>query len=469
MIRGVTKNIAIKPVGYKDLDPIENFVPLQMELYNGFVSDIGNWHKRPGFAQKWDTTVDLPVTLLIPDGSGYAVGGNKVFQLGLSVTELTSMSITLTGNYRPVWLKNKDDVVIVDGGTPVEITPTGLVILPGSPSNFRYLVTVGEYTIGAGHTDRTDSRFEFRWSAAGNYENWTTGDSGDVRVKKTGVIKNLLSNQERLYVYKEDETEIWYNRGGATPFARTGFMKKGLKASYSLVEEADTAYWLGDDLRFYRLEQGKHRLVSPPFEDEIQNLVDPESVYGFNFKKEHLIKWVAPTDGKVFVFDYKNEIWSQDSYWANGQHKRFPMASYMELGNKQYFGSFGYEGLVHEISTDYLDDGGNPINVHRRFSVKFFESGHRGRCNRIGFRFKRGVATSSETAPVFMWRHRLDKGLWSVWDSIDLGAEGVTNPYVERFNDKLGIGRELDIEIMETDAVEFVLTNVDLTVKELGR
>ena len=124
-------------------------------------------------------------------------------------------------------MKNKNDLFIVDGGTPIEIVAGGgtTVDLPGSPSNYKYITTVGSYTIGAGHTGRTDSEFEFMWSAANNYENWTTGDSGDTRVKKTGIIKNIVESQDKLYVLKETDMEVWYNRGGSTPFAKSRYIK----------------------------------------------------------------------------------------------------------------------------------------------------------------------------------------------------------------------------------------------------
>lgn len=472
MIRGVTKNISLVPPGaYKDLDEAENFVPASIELRNGFMTDAGNWHKRPGYIQSHDLGVDIPTDLLIPEGAyGYAVTeSGRVFHLTGTSTSSELTGTTLNGTFRPTWTNGDGVIAICDGGVPIAITVTGetpaVAALGGSPDNFRFIDRLGPYTLGCGHDDT-----EFKWSASNNIENWTTGDSGFANVKKEGkkdVIRNAGVLKERYSIFKGRTIELWYNRGGSTPFVRVDTIEKGLGADYSLIKEFDAFYFLGDDLRFYSLAGNQLTPISSPFEDYIQSLGDPESIYGLHFLKEHLIKWIAPIDGKVMVFDYKNKIWSEDNHWEHGQWERIPMNSYMEINNKQYFGSFNLDGLIHEWSKDYQDDNGTPIRVYRRLAVRPSENGRNSSFNRLGFRFKRGVATSSETSPEFLWRYRFDRGNWKAGQDIDMGVLGDTDPYVTR--DGLGRGREIEIEITETDAVDFLLTHMDLNVLELGR
>ena len=52
------------------------------------------------------------------------------------------------------------------------------------------------------------------------------------------------------------------------------------------------------------------------------------------------------------------------------------MASYMEMGNKQYFGSYNNDGLIHEWSLDNKDDNGTAIRVFRKFALKLTENGN---------------------------------------------------------------------------------------------
>lgn len=464
MIEGTTKNIILPSVLNKDIDDTENFIGTAIDLYNVRFTNAGHWFKRPGYLEKWDVGIDRPIDLLIPNNTGYAICNKKIYKLGDTITDL-STSVSLTGSSRPQYLVEKDDIMIVDGGTPIEITPTGVVELPGSPSNFRFITTVGSYTIGAGHTDRTDFLYEFMWSAAGNYENWTTGDSGNARVKKTGAIMNITDIREKLFILKTNEIEIWYNAGGATPFARITHIEKGLYSSDSMVNIGDTFYWLGHDKRYYRYNDAQAELVSQPLEKYIQGLNDKPT--GFHNEKEHLIHWVYPSDGVVLTFDYINGLWSIDSEWNHGQWERIPMASYMEVDGVQYFGSFNNDGKVYKISENYKDDNGTAMRVFKHFSVRPSPRGNNNKFNKVGFRCKRGVGTVTGTIPVFSWRARIDKGDWSPWDEVSLGTEGDNTPYIERTG--LGVGEEIEFQIMESDAVTFSQTDMDLTVRELGR
>ena len=466
MIRGVTKNIATVPPGsYKDLDEAETFFPASIDLRNGFTTDTGSWHKRPGMLQKYDLGANWSVQALIPEGEyGYGILDNgRIFSLTqISQNELTGA--TLSGNHRPTYTNYDRTLIICDGGVPVKISSGVASLLGGSPSNFRFIDILGPYAIGCGHSDT-----EWKICASNNVENWTTGDSAFFNVKKEGdqdTIRNMGVSKERVYFFKGKSIEQWYNRGGSTPFVRIDFIERGIRADYSLVKESDTFYWLGDDLRFYVMVGGRPEVISSPYENYIQSFNNHSDIVGYNFAKEHLIKWQCGKEGKTLVYDYKHKVWSEDNCWEHGQFERIPMASYMEINNKQYVGSYNLDGLIHEWSKDYGDDNGQPIRVYRKLAVKPSENGKNVRFNRLGFRFKRGVATSSVTTPKLLWRYRIDRGIWSGYDEIDMGSVGDYDPYVER--DGLGVGREIELEIVETDSVDFLLTNLDMTVKELG-
>ena len=460
--RGVTKNIALAPRSYKDLDDTENFVPNHIDLRNGYMTDARNWHGRPGYKEAYDVGVDRPIDLLIPEDSfGYAVTDDgKVFKLKITgQTDLTGKR--LDGTSRPQFSKHDTTITVVDGGNPIKIVGAVTSALGGSPSKFKYIGKLGPYTLGAGHND-TEAKF----SASNNPENWTTGDSGNFNVKKDGVIKNFGIHDEKVHFFKDNNLEVWYNRGGATPFVRIGIINKGMIASYSLILESNAFYWLGDDRRFYRLDGATATPISSPFESYIQSIPDPTQIYGFNFREEHLLKWVSPLDGKVMVYDYKNGIWSEDNRWVSGQWQRIPMASYMEINNKRYIGSYNLDGKIHEWSKDYLDDDGQDIRVYRKFAVKPSTNGHKSRFNKVGFRMKRGVATATVTAPVMLWRHRVDKKPWSNEREIDMGILGDYDPYIQkRINE---VGREIEFEVYSVAAVQRLLTHMDLTVRELN-
>ena len=337
MVRGQTKNIAIGPVGYKDLDPEENFFPYHIDLRNGKLTKVGNWKKRPGYVEQWDVTDNYAVHLLIPESTGYAVNTEgQVYLLAGSVgtaTELTGQA--LAGTYRPTWENHNDLIIICDGGPPVKIEAGDTALLGGSPVNARFCARISSYLLLAGH-DPT----EFVWSAVGNPENYTDSGTGFANIQKAGeTIRNMKALRENLFFFKDKSIEVWVYLGGATPFVRQdgAWMNKGLGADDSVVQANDTFYWYGDDGDFYVRDGGQPRVISTAYRKELDALADPSSMYGFDCRKESVIRWMAPTDGRCFVYDYVQGNFSEDNTWANGQFERLPINAYMELNKKQYF------------------------------------------------------------------------------------------------------------------------------------
>src|SRR3972149_5997001 len=102
-IRGITKNMIISPVAVKDVDPEETIAPAHMDLRNGYLSDMQNWIKRPGFDGVIDVGVDEWVVLLVPINNGYATCENgNVYKDATTVPSLLA-GRSLNGANRPTW------------------------------------------------------------------------------------------------------------------------------------------------------------------------------------------------------------------------------------------------------------------------------------------------------------------------------------------------------------------------------
>ncbi len=463
-IKGTTKNIAINPTGYKELNPEETFAPYHIDLRNGKVTDAGYWEKRNGYAGKWNINYLKPIDLLIPVDFGYAVTEDgKIYKLYDIPMELTGQM--LLGANRPTWTKYNDLIIVCDGNKPVKIDDITTAILEGTPPRARFVDVISNYCIMAGH-----SATEFKWSASGNPENWETGDSGFANTKFDGdSIRFMKVLREKVYFFKENAIEIWYNRGGSTPFVRLNeyWIDKGCGADYSVVEANNTLYWFGNDGDFYLLNNITPQVISKSYRSYLNDkLNNPADLYGFDFRKENCIRWFSPVDGLCIKYDYLKGMMSEDNTWGHGQFERMLINSYMELNKEQYFGDYEPTGKIYHWSKDYKDDNGNPIRVYRDFKVKLTENGHNARINRCRFRFKRGVATAIETNPQAFIRWRLDDGVWGNYEYVSLGSLGDRNPYIDIF--QLGVGRDLEMEIIETDAVDFLLTDIFLTSKEFG-
>jgi len=470
MISGQTKNIALPPVGFKELDTKETFVPFQIDLRNGKITKAGNWENRNGYAEQWDISHTFPIDLLIPVGNGYSVSENgRIYDLTPTPTRITGTD--LTGAVRPQWAVFKDDILIVDGSAIVLDTIANTTeAMDGSPPAGRYIGRVGAYTLLAGYDDT-----EFSWSASNNPENWTrvpsadrsTGDAGWANAKKTGKIKYATDFNNKWFLFKDNEIEVWHNRGGSTPFVRLNELTIpiGLLASYSVVKTESNMYYLDNNKKFRDIS-GKQ--VTGQYEsyifDKIQN---PRDVYGFDYPIEHCIRLFSPVDGICIKFDYENSSLTEDNTYQHGQYERLPHNSYMELNGKQYFGDYEPTGKVFEWSEEFKDDDGTEIRNLREFKVKLTEPGNLAKVNRLRFMLKRGVDTLTETNPQMLFRWRFDEDAEDVeWytETIGLGIGTDTEPYVDLFG--LGLGRTMHMQIIKNDATDFMLLGMLITTQE---
>jgi len=101
LIQGITKNIALPPIGYKDLKPEETLVPYQIDLRNDRITDTGSWEKRPGYSEWKDFSLDEYIDLLILIGLGYAVTQYGAVYRDISLTPVEMTGQKLIGTYRP--------------------------------------------------------------------------------------------------------------------------------------------------------------------------------------------------------------------------------------------------------------------------------------------------------------------------------------------------------------------------------
>jgi hypothetical protein len=458
LIRGQTVDIALNPVMAKDVPSNERFVPVQVDMRNVRLTDKGTPKKRNGYAEKWDLGSDFPVDFLIPENNGYAVNLDGTFYK----LDTTPVNIYDTVQLQsiPTYFKWDNKLYIYAGISPLKLDlQTNQVTLVGNElPNGKFAVMVDSVAIISGY-DPT----EFTWLVPGNPESAVIANgAGSANVQKNGSIQNMIEYKNRIFFFKDTETEV-YALSASVPRVQSGLkIDKGTKAPNSVVKANDRFYWLANDGDFYVYE-GTARVLSDEYRARINEGANPTDWRGFDIRKENVIMWTNPTDGQTLLYDYSKSKWLEDNRWEGSGWQALPFNSYMELDNKQYFGSRGYDGLIHEWSADNLDDNGQPIRVLRHMKIPL--SPIRARVNRIVFRGKRGVATSAVTAPVVTVRTRFDEGDWVTHENLSLGTLGDNNPYRSLYN--VGMGSDLELEISEMDAVEYFMTNAYITYEEL--
>lgn len=462
-INGQDINIAINPRGNKDLDDEEKFVPLHLDIRNGFLTDAGHWIKRPGSSELYDTATKYPINLLIDRGPGYVGNSNgQLFKIGNGT--VTAMTGALYGTERPTWDEFGDRIIICSGTDTIKIQGDVISILENIPTGIKYVSRIGPHTVYAGHDDNT-----MLISQSLNPESVAVADGGAfvLTQQRGGKIRNIKEVGDKIFAFMDRQIEIWVNIGGASILAKQDGLtiNSGTPASHSVVEANDTFYFYGDDNKFYVITGQGAKDISKTYTTDLDEIVNPEQIYGFHYKKERLIRWFEPVSGKCYVYDYMHDVFSQDNTWEHGQFERMVHNSYMELKNRAYYGDYDPTGKVFEWSREFKDDDGKQIRVFRKFAIKPSPRNNNVRFNRLTFRVKRGVGDYGES-PVICYRYRIDKQAWSVEMTVDLDEVGYYDTVITAQHN-LGIGREIEFEVTVTDSVDYTLTDMLLNIREL--
>lgn len=523
-LRGETVNVAVNPQGAKQLEGIERVAPAQIEMRNGMRTEAGNWKMRAGQREAWALAAKDEVTALIAskrDGTklGFAVTKlGRIFELEHNKVSIEVTGVTLNGRRRPMWAKFDEDVIITDGQAPIKMRAAGTVseILGGSPPAAKFIGVVSDRVVLAGYNDTG-----FQWSGQGNAESWPALNFSNV----TGHGEKIEFMQVKdldLYFFKGGAIEIWSHIGGVEVFGRRGIVtvmdktksSRGIQG-FTVVQARNTFFFYANQ-DFWMLDGFTPRTISAKYKKEIGKLGTVHDAYGFNFSKEHVIRWFFPSESRTFSYDYVNDVFSEDNAWRHGDWERMRISSYMELDGKSYVGDFEPTGRISEWTEDEQTDNGEPIRMVRRFRVPIGKDGHKGRVNRMRFRLKRGDRTFAtrtvlytvgsnqrrgtglllrleghavtnaqrrrayaglhvfgafdettvDRSGLLTFRWKFDEEAIGQSRDLDMGKLGEYYPYIDVY--RLGVGREMEVELVQTDATPHVLTDAMVTIHTLG-
>ena len=420
-------------------------VPPEQEFFDGMIDGVGYWKNRVlTLAERlglynFGQGNDYPFSEPAPLPSTAATTRTYSF-----VTPITGAR--LQGGGSVTWAPYGDVVIAADGAAPVALDPTlRTATALNAPITTEMVAVMDSYLIVA------NAAGLFYWTQAGTYDTFPAANFNEVAQEGETLVA-MRALRRVLFFWLSGSMELWRNVGGETVFAREARLSVGCGSARSVIQANDTFYWLGHDRAFYRLEGTQPTIISVPIHRRVQALVAPERVIGFDCRAEHVIRWCAPGDGLIFVHDYRNDAWSFDTgpQWN----------AYVEHAGERWCASNEHTGKVYRWSETYPTDNGVPIPVRRSF--QFPIDANQARINRLRLRVRRGSDDTSQA----LVRWRLDHAKWRPLQPINLGPTGRADVYADFY--RLGLGRELAIELIESGPGEALTTDCWVTAEPLG-
>ena len=383
----------------------------------------------------------------------YIVAGNTVYSIDSAgvATSLGTIN-TFTGNVSmAVNSANPPELIIVDGtdGWTYDTT-NGLVQI--TDVDFKPADTVtfldGYFVLNRAGTG------EFFISGLNDGQSYSATDFATAEGNPDDLVA-VFADHGEMWAFGVETTEIYYNSGDPDfPLERiTGArIERGCAAAFSIAEDDNTLFWLGDDGIVYRADGWRPvRISQHGVEQVIADCSCWDDAFAFfitieGHKFYHL---TFPTDGVTFVYDAATGLWhereSRDQrYWRGN--------AYARIYNKHIVGD-AFVGRLGELDMDTFTEYGEvmpglltgpPIHMDRRrvFHTKF------------ELDIESGVGTTTGSEPQ-LWMDYSDDGgnTWSARKPFfSMGALGERQTRI-RWN-RLGQARERVYRVQVADAVK---------------
>ena len=389
----------------------------------------------------------------------YVVCGLNFYQINSSKTTIlkgtlggTPNKVMMTNNRTQITiLSSNGDAYYYDtvGDTFAQITDLDY-------ESSSSVATLNNYTIFS----KTDSD-QFFISALNDTTSYNALDFATAESEPDNIVRVYAINNE-LWIFGEKTIEIWGNTGNATfPFERIRgtYIEVGCKAKYSVVNDQEGIFWLGDDNSIYQgTGYQASRVSTYAIEDTISKFTIKDDAFGmFYIQEGHRFYCLTfPSVNETWCYDTTTGLWHERS-------SRNPNTSISErwLANTlAYFTDLNLvgdknTGKIYELDLDTHTENGIPI-VGEIISATIFKNFSRMHSNRLTLVMDTGVGIDGSgqgDEPEIMLQTSSDGGKTyteEMWQPI--GAIGSYETEVSWL--KIGYGRSLIIKVKISDPVK---------------
>ena len=417
--------------------------------------------------------------------------GSNGYQVAITVTGDVTVAetiCTLSGGY------TMPAIIETTGGGGIPLTnpdcvsmshndadPSQLVIVDGT-NGWIYDTTNGlrqitdEDFFSADVVDFQDQYFIFNRAGTGqwflsNLNDGTAYTATDIATAEgdPDILVSLISQRRELWLFGAKTIEIWYNVGsGSPPFSRFegGFIERGCAAAFSVAEDDNSIFWLGEDLIFYRADGYQPvRISQHGIEEALRKyaVTDDACAFIYTMAGHKFYVVTFPAEDHTWVYDIATKLWHERQSFGMG---RWRVSTYANVYGKHLVGDFEH-GRIGELDLDTYQEWGVTMQglatgsvihadrtrvSHRRFELDI-ESGV-------------GLTTGQGSDPQ-IWLEWSDDGgrTWSARKPFR--AMGKIGEYLQRLRwNRMGSARERIYRVVVSDPVKRSIIAAHLNVRQ---
>lgn len=278
-------------------------------------------------------------------------------------------------------------------------------------------------------------------------------------------LLNIAVNARQLLLYGEETIEPWYNSGDTFPFDRLSgaYIERGLGAKNSIVSMDNSVFWLGDDLKVYRLDGfTPTRISTHAVEQAIAGYAGPGDAEGntISYQGHEFYLLSFPGQG-TWVYDAATRLWHERQSYGQDD---FRGCCFVKAYGEYVVGDRTGNAL-YTVDRGTRDDAGDPL-VCKAVSAPYYAQGRTARMGSFEAIFDTGtgLTTGQGSDPQAMLRYSDDAGrTWSpeLWRSI--GEIGDYERLVEWH--RLGAFEQRIVELSVSDPIGPVLLGANAEIE----
>jgi hypothetical protein len=360
--------------------------------------------------------------------SMYGVVGRDVYRFTPPLVKSNIGTVGSPQGFISISANNNGQVIFVDekGGYIYDVNTSTFTTLDrnvssqsGFPRTPLNVVSLDGYFIVPGGSDTDSNGRTYQISAINDGTKWDPLDEAQIQAYSGELVGVGIVNR-RLYFFKTDSTEVWFNAGLADfPFRRDNnlLFNFGCISASSIISDFGYLFWLARDRNgvgsvMMTTGQAPQKVSNESVDNLIASFSNPSDVTSYLYKDNGHIFLVMSwtTDDTTLVYDITMNNWHQMQMHKTLEDSSVPYSGMVRhLSNcHAYFNDIHYIGsykgpTIYEFSRDYATNDGEPIR-RVRICPHFFDPSYKMlQIKSIQLDMQMGIGLSGTTRNAEFW------------------------------------------------------------------